>query len=754
MTRDDSHSDHGQADQLDRLIRMYLEGADAGNPPDPEQLLREHPSLRADFFEFLRGHAELRGEESPKAVARQDARREPAYARTIEVSGGEGRTIGARQGEVLGDCEILEELGRGGMGVVYRARHVRVNDLRAVKILPRELVKDESIRRFWQEAQAAGSIRHPNVISVHDVGQQTNLHFIVMEYIAGKTLGEVLADSNQPMPWRTALRLTLPILDALTAIHERGLVHRDIKPSNIMVARASSVLHKRHVVLMDFGLVQQHAETEAQLTKSGAVLGTPAYMSREQACGEPVDARSDLYAIGATLYFLLAGRPPYQGTATEVYLQAAIGSKPDPLSTIRTDLPATLCQTIEQAMHPDIDQRHSSATHMLRPLADLLRQSSASPAKVGPVAQVESMEKAVDTAEPSVNPLARQDTASMEKNFNERVSAPTVSTAKQGALTAKRGSVAAVPRSNALRPIPHVRGMSLSPLKIWVRRFIAGSWSPAVMILIIVSLTLLLCVNLAAVWSSDSGETLTTQRSTDTEGMIRIPAGTVQLGGSPQRLRDHAKTLDSIKDSPELIDRFVMFCQEEPYEKVQLPAFWIDKYEVTNAQYGEFVASTNHPPPQHWNASTPPAGTEQHPICGIRHKDASAYAQWAGKQLPTVAQWTRAYRGSDDRMYPWGDRWNDEFANVAQNGDFPAGTSPVEASPSDVSPVGVYNLVGNVSEYMRRRVVYDGEPCVITKGAASQLSGDVYGAAPFRFFRGANDPHELTGFRCVFEVSE
>ncbi|MBN1395262.1 MAG: SUMF1/EgtB/PvdO family nonheme iron enzyme [Pirellulales bacterium] len=236
------------------------------------------------------------------------------------------------------------------------------------------------------------------------------------------------------------------------------------------------------------------------------------------------------------------------------------------------------------------------------------------------------------------------------------------------------------------------------------------------------------------------------------KGMVHIPPGIVHLGASEERLRAHAKSLASIRDNPRLVEQFVQACRDEKVEVVSLGGFWIDKYEVTNGDYAKFIAAKNHRPPAIWGGTAPPAGREDHPVTGVAYEDAASYAAWVGKQLPTVAQWTRAFRGDDDRIYPWGNAWERQRANTAQNNNYAVGTSPVTASPDDASPFGVCNLVGNVDEIMRERPIRLGHLTTITKGSHSEANGDVYGAAPFEFFViGEGALGNLTGFRCVIE---
>ena len=209
------------------------------------------------------------------------------------------------------------------------------------------------LRRFQREAQTAASIKHPNVVTIHDVGQQEGLHYIVMEYVEGRTLADFCRDEiahrpDHAFPWPLAAHLVIPVLDALFAVHRRGLVHRDVKPSNIMVTAAPLSAGNMHVVLMDFGLVQD--ESDATLTETGGIVGTPAYMSPEQALGWRTDERSDVFAVGATIYFMLSGRHPHVGSKTVVLARVAAGLRPIPLGKLRPDVPRDACRIVERAM--------------------------------------------------------------------------------------------------------------------------------------------------------------------------------------------------------------------------------------------------------------------------------------------------------------------------------------------------------------------------------------------------------------------
>jgi hypothetical protein len=226
-------------------------------------------------------------------------------------------------GIILGGAYRIEEpLGQGGMGAVHAARHLRTGRRYAVKtILAGASASEEAIRRFEREATAASAIGHPGIVQVHDFNVAPGgLFYLVMDLLEGETLGDRLGRVTA-LPWAEAQRIAVELCAALGAAHEHGLLHRDIKPTNIFLAKpARASGSAERVVLVDFGLVKSIAESAAQLTSTGAVVGTPMYMSPEQARGEPLDVRSDLYSLAAVIFEIVTGAPPFlDRTMASVY---------------------------------------------------------------------------------------------------------------------------------------------------------------------------------------------------------------------------------------------------------------------------------------------------------------------------------------------------------------------------------------------------------------------------------------------------
>ncbi|GAB4153676.1 MAG: serine/threonine-protein kinase [Planctomycetaceae bacterium] len=256
----------------------------------------------------------------------------------------------------LGEFRLLRRLGHGGMAEVYLAEQTTLNRKVAVKVLREEMLSDEvNLRRFEQEAQAAGGLNHPNIVQVFMIGEQDGIHYIAQEYVSGMNLREYIT-RNGPPQLSEAIKIMRQIASALEAASEAGIVHRDVKPENILLT------NKGDVKVADFGLAQLSLSGEkSNLTQVGMTMGTPLYMSPEQVNGRQVDHRSDIYSLGVTCYHLLGGNPPFRGeTAFSVAVQH-INTEPPPLQEQRPDLPKVVCRLIHKMMSKQPDDRYQTA---------------------------------------------------------------------------------------------------------------------------------------------------------------------------------------------------------------------------------------------------------------------------------------------------------------------------------------------------------------------------------------------------------
>jgi eukaryotic-like serine/threonine-protein kinase len=275
---------------------------------------------------------------------------------------------------------ILSRIGAGGMGEVYLAEDTSLERRVALKLLPVEFTKDQDrVRRFIQEAKAASALNHPNIITIHEIGQDRDAHYIATEFIDGSTLRQRLV--GEPLSVLDALEVMFQVTSALVAAHEAGIVHRDIKPENVMVRRDGIVK------VLDFGLakltersageVDEDAATLAKITTDpGAVMGTPQYMSPEQARGQKVDGRTDIFSLGVVLYEMIAGRPPFDGVNALDVIGAILQKEPQPLKSDAGELPTELQRIVSKALRKQRDERYKTARDLHNDLKDLKEEMS------------------------------------------------------------------------------------------------------------------------------------------------------------------------------------------------------------------------------------------------------------------------------------------------------------------------------------------------------------------------------------------
>ncbi len=269
----------------------------------------------------------------------------------------------------IGPYEILDLLGAGGMGEVYRARDTRLNRIVALKTLPAEKVADAGRkRRFLLEARAAARLNHPNIVTIHEISEEDGVCLIAMEYVPGSSLEHAIADGALPL--NVATKYAVEIADALIAAHAAGIIHRDLKPANIMITAEG------RPKLLDFGLAQffeaaaPGAETETHDTIPGAIVGTAAYMSPEQAQGHALDARSDIFAFGLVWYEMLTGQRAFRGDSWVAILAAILHEEPRPLRSISPLIPAPIERAVARCLCKDPAQRFSSMTEVKQAIAE------------------------------------------------------------------------------------------------------------------------------------------------------------------------------------------------------------------------------------------------------------------------------------------------------------------------------------------------------------------------------------------------
>jgi eukaryotic-like serine/threonine-protein kinase len=680
-------------------------------------------------------------------------------------------------GSKLGPYEIQSLLGAGGMGEVYRARDTRLQRTVAIKILPAHLSSNPELRaRFEQEAKSISGLQHPNICVVHDVGSQDGVDFMVMEYVAGQTLDKLTPADG--LATDLALKYAVQIADALSRAHAAGIVHRDLKPSNIMVDESGLVK------VLDFGLAKlaepasaMNGDAATLATTPGMIVGTVAYMSPEQAEEKPIDPRSDIFSFGSVLYEMLTGKRAFEGQSSAAVLSSVIRDDPKSLSEIKRDVPAEVRRIVVRCLRKDPASRYASGTdlaHELKNCRELLFPESGamlSPARI--VREVRRPRVLIPLLL-AITVLVAVATWLIKRNREARwareVALPEISQlADQGKFAAAYALASRADKSIPWDPtlaklwpvISYQFSLDTVPAGVNVFRkeyvdtnapweFVGAtplkSRQPRGMFIwkfekpgygTVLRTTLALIPRIA----TPPGEPVAGSVALD--AVDKIPAGMVRV--SPAK---YSKTL------------FIPGYEGMP--ELELKDYWIDQHEVTNRQFKLFVDdggyqkreywkvdfvregkhlswdeamalfrdSAGRPGPKGWVQGEYPNGQDDLPVTGVSWYEAAAYAEFAGKSLPTIYHWNRA-------AGPFSASFIVPASNFGGAGVVPVG------SKQDMSPWGNYDMAGNVKEWIWNEAE-SGKRYVLGGGWDEPTYMFIDPDAQSPFLRAAN-----IGFRCV-----
>jgi eukaryotic-like serine/threonine-protein kinase len=662
---------------------------------------------------------------------------------------------------IAGHYKITRILGRGGMGVVYLADDTRLKRPVALKFFPPGLALDEDIkRRFMIEAQAAAALSHPNICTIYEVDDQAEKAFISMEYVEGESLREKV--TKGPLPFDCVLDIVLQVCAGLDEAHKKGIVHRDIKSANIMLTA------KGQAKIMDFGLAK--VAGTAMVTKEGSTMGTVAYMSPEQAKGEAVDARTDIWSLGVVLFELASGELPFRGDLESAIIHNIIHEEPKPLKAIVPKVPEEFERIVKRALKKKVNDRYGSAAEMLADLrklhADLEKEKAGvfnlrsflriirKPLVAVPTALIlialgfliystlnrqAKVRWANNVALPEITRLAYEGdylAAFGLASRAEKYISTDPKLVKAWPTFARTISIHTTPTGtliNLNRYLPTDR--------VWEYQGqtpVDGLRLPIGRYRIIIKRDGYVDLEGAFSAANKTFDIPLSRIGQFPAGMVRVPGGEYYLYSPGLDYLKAAKLDDYLIDKFEVTNKdYAEFVKSGGYEKREywnIPFMKQGRVVPWDQAMNEFKDQTGRPGPAIWEGGDYQKGKENYPVAGISWYEAAAYARYAGKSLPTVYHWNVAASPT----------WSADIiplSNFQGAGPLPAGQQ------QGMSAWGAYDMAGNVREWCWNDA---GEGKYILGGGWNDPGYafvDAYAQSPW-------DRSPTNGFRCVKYLTE
>ena len=675
-----------------------------------------------------------------------------------------------------GRYQLEKRLGQGGMGVVYKARHIFLKTAHAIKVILPDLVGNDPnlVTRFRQEALAAAAIRHQNIIAVTDFGVvRGTMPFLVMEFVQGKSLQDVMGEEGAMAPLR-AFELMQAICAGIAAAHRQGIVHRDLKPLNVMIC--DDIPISEAVKILDFGLAKiKSGELLGSFiaAQTTGLMGSPFYMAPEQWSDEPPDARADVYSLGVMLYQMLCGEVPFKGSSIPSIMKKHLTSDVPSFASKGFEIPLQIENVVRHALEKEPNDRTHSAEEFARELREAMAAASAQLRRTADIQPIDPSQTIVSPPPPDTFPptgsttafdplagtisaasleeeehktlfaqreLAREAAARQRmeqeeaarlkaeeekrqaeaaakeqerKHLEEIVAAQTkvleekltqlasTMSPKPGATSAVDVEATHIQQPGVITAGSSLAGTASQPFPRMDVHMAPPKKSAAMPIMIVALLVVLIGGGVGGFFFYKSRHVTVAgpPKTPPTDpadvpikpNLVAITGGKFQMGRS---------------DGPPT---------ESPAHPVTVDNFEMDKTEVTNAEYAQFVKQTNHAPPEQWGSIKPPVGEELLPVSNITNQDAIAFAEWRSKRdgvtyrLPTEEEWEYAARNGDkDNMYPWGNTWEAGRAAIQEAGV--GAPQKVGTYPQGMNTWGVMDLVGNVWEWTSSKAsVYGGD---------------------------------------------